>query len=61
MSSQWLRVYQKRLIKNNMTKKQKLIAMSILYSVALILLGYVDWRVAVGAFVLLTAHQVEKH
>ncbi len=40
---------------------QRFWAMIILGVISLTLLALVDWRIAIGSFLLLTAHQVEKH
>jgi len=44
-----------------MKEKQRIIIYSILYAVSLTLLALIDWKVAAGAFLLLTAHHFEKH
>jgi len=44
-----------------MKKKQRIIIYTTLYVLSLTLLTLTDWKVAVGAFLLLTAHHFEKH
>jgi len=39
----------------------KVIMYTTLYVLSLTLLLFFDWQVAVGAFLLLTAHHFEKH
>ena len=49
-----------------LTKKQReenhdIIRMSVTYILALGLLAWVDWKIAVGTYLLLMAHHFEKH